>query len=492
VRLSDDVNRDSSVPTAKRRELIQELYKLHTLHNDGLPTAHTLAKWLELKYKMGNLELIPDPAECAITIFTNTTLASSVHGAAIIWLWNIADSRLPDEAQRIRDAIKEFCFQYFDSPGIVPALASLLAKHLNNLAVRQFIIDWIRIKSPYPKIYQILSPLVAAYPNDDEVRKLAVDWLAANQTHPHSYWLLSTFIAANSSNPEIRKLALGWFTANRTHQHSNVLLMALVAASPDDPEVKKLALDWLAANETHSSAEQLLLTLVAAGPNDSIVMEHITKGMYITDDHPAFYKLLSVLIARSEDTDEWIVRGEQYVKKLGSVHPQVVIAVLLTRGKAYPKFIEMAFNFIEETTNNGHRKFLLFHLSRALVRNFHNAVNYLSGTHNEQRKKMVCASMALGMKRFPVTIATFALNVVDSLEPDYVYHILRNVITRRMDVDYLDEMIAQWLTNNYRRRGYGGMLDALQKNPAFWDRLLAINMVPKKVVEDFNGIRNRT
>jgi hypothetical protein len=159
---------------------------------------------------------------------------------------------------------------------------------------------------------------------------------------------------------------------------------------------------------------------------------------------------------------------------------------LLTAGKADPKYVEMAFDFIEDMTPKG-RNPVLYHLSRSVVRNFPNAVKYLIGPHDEQRKKMVCASIALGMKRFPDTIAAFALDVVAGLNPEHVYQILRNAVTRHLEVDYLDGMIAQWLMDNYRRRGYGGMLDALRTNTSFWERLLILGMLPKKIVADFNG-----
>jgi hypothetical protein len=220
-------------------------------------------------------------------------------------------------------------------------------------------------------------------------------------------------------------------------------------------------------------------------------MERAARWLGANKAHPKYHALLSVMIARTDGAQEWLDRGEQYIKRPGSPHPEAVLGVLLTGGKADPKFIEMALDFLDGTVLKGHRMAVFMHLNNALVRNLHNAVQYLNGPFDERRKKAVCAAIALGMKRMPDTIAAFALNVVEHLAPEHVYHILRSSITRRLEVDYLDEMIAQWLVDHRRRRGYGGLLDALSNNPAQWERLLTLGILPQRIVEDFDMRRSR-
>jgi hypothetical protein len=226
---------------------------------------------------------------------------------------------------------------------------------------------------------------------------------------------------------------------------------------------------------------------VAAHPNDPQVMERAADWLRVNEAHTRYFVLLTAVIARTEGAKEWLDRGEEYIRTPGSSHLNVILGVLLTAGKADPKYIEMAFDFIVGKADKRYRSWIDYNLSRALVRNLDNAEKYLNGTYEEQRKKTVCASIAGGMKRFPDTIAAFALDMVPRLDSGYVYHILRNVITRGLEDDYLDEMIAQWLVDNYRRRGYGGMLDALHKNRAFWKRLLMLRELPKRIRDDFNA-----
>jgi hypothetical protein len=336
-------------------------------------------------------------------------------------------------------------------------------------------------------MYWLLATLLAANPGDVEVIKRATNWLDANEGHPQMYQLLAPLLATNPGDVEVRRLATGWLDANEGHPQAYHVLAPLLKANPGDVEVRRLATGWLDANEGHPQMYWLLATLLAANPGDEGIVDRAANWLRANESHPKYFILLKVMIARTDGAPEWLDRGEQYVNKLGNVHPEVVLGVLLTGGKADPKFIEMAFNFLDKTALKSQRHFVLSHLSRALVFNFHNAIRYLDGAYSEKRKKTVCASIAIGMNHFPDTFSDFALNAVKLLAPIHIYQILLNVITRQIENDYLDEMIAQWLIDNYRRQGYGSMLDALSKATVLGDRLLSLSLLPPKVIEDLNA-----
>jgi hypothetical protein len=59
-----------------------------------------------------------------------------------------------------------------------------------------------------------------------------------------------------------------------------------------------------------------------------------------------------------------------------------------------------------------------------------------------------------------------------------------------LEVDYLDEMIVQWLIDNYHRPGYGGLLKALTKNLNLWNRLISHGFIPQNVLKDFQIAQN--
>lgn len=585
-RLSDD-DQDFSPLIANRCELVRELYRLQVIHHDGHPSPRTLARWLELDYKL-KLQLSPSPAQCALALFAEPTLAPYIPGEAILWLWSIAESRVPEEAEQVCDAIKQFCLRYSNNPGVGGAIALLLDKRRDDavmsrfardwlmtnysnpqafqvlwslesaspsdkevidrtfdwlgvnddhpmasshlavlianssiLGLRERTVDWLTNHAVNPNSYDLIAALVAADPNDAVMRGLALDWLAANDRQPSSYAPLSALVAANKGDADVIKCAfdwlavnrentraylvlmpllatnpdnagarertLSWLAANESHQQAHNLLAVLCAASPNDFKVKTLAMDWLASNETNSNAHEVIKPLLPTNATNTEVRKLAIDWLTANETHPQFNQMLAVMIARSDGAEEWLRRGEHYLGKSESAHPETILGVLVTAGKADPRYIEMAFDFIDGTPSVGHRKSLLYHLKRALVRNFENAVEYLNGPYDDKRKRTVCASIALGMKQFPDTIAAFALDVIYRIDSGHVYSILWNVITRGREDDYLDEMIAQWLVDNYHRRGYGGMLDALNKNPTFWQRLLTLGVLPKRVVEDFNS-----
>jgi hypothetical protein len=362
-------------------------------------------------------------------------------------------------------------------------LGPLVAANPDDDKTRQLSIDWIKANQDHPQAYCLLATLVSARPTDAELKKLSLEWVEMNQSHPHADELLRALVAAYRGDDELKKLSIEWVEANQSHPHAYELLRALVAAYRGDVEVKKLSIDWLKTN--HHQAYQLLAPLITTNPSDAEVMELAADWLRRNENHPQYYVLLSVMIARTSGAPEWLNRGEQYVRKMDNVHRQVVLSVLLSAGKADLKFIELAFDFIDEASLKSHRHAVLFSLSRALVYNFNNTIKYLNGSYSAQRKRKACASTAIGMNRFPDTISEFALVVVPKLDLAHVYQILRYTVIRGLEVDYLDEMIAQWLTDNYRRPGYGGLLSALSQNISFWNRLSLHAAVPLKVLKDF-------
>jgi predicted Zn-dependent protease len=789
TRLSDKPEASSSL-TADRYELLREFYRLHVNRHGGRPLARTLPRWLDVIYKIPQLELDPDPALCAVAFLADDEAAPSLHGSVVYWLWMISESRNPSDSQKLRSMVKDFLFRRSNTPGLAGALARLFSRLRNDpelttivyewlnttstspqayqlivplltaypfdATVRTYAIDWIRanekhpnaywllaplvstsVSDPsvskaandwltanknHPKAYQVIAPLVSANLSDPAIRKAANDWLTANENHPmayqiiapmlrassgdpavykwatdwllankqhpHSYWLLGALVSANPGNAVVRTLATDWLAdnenhptayqligslvrassndaavykwatdwlsankqhphsywllgtlvsahpgkdvvrtlatdwlgdnenhpmayqliaplvraspgdpvvykwatdwllANKQHPHSYLLLAALVTANPDNVVVRTLATDWLADNEKHPTGYQLIGSLVRASPgdaavykwatdwllankrhpnsyqvlaalvssnpgnvvvqtlaldwladhenhpmahqliapllraspndpavyklatdwltgndnhlrayqliapfltahsNNSAVWEFVTQWLTTNETHPKYHEVLRVAIARSGGAKDWLALGVRYATNPNCVDPRSMYGVLITAGKAEPALVDMAFDFLDgKTVSNP--DIVVYHLSRALVRNFHNAVRYLNGPFEEKRKLIVCGSIARGMKRLPDTVAAFALNVVDELAPKHLHYILLNVIRKGFELDYLDQMIADWLISNERRPGYGGMLKTLSNNPDYRKRILALNILPARIRKDF-------
>lgn len=364
-------------------------------------------------------------------------------------------------------------------------IASLVAAKTDDPEVYRLASDWLSRSFQEPRAYCVIEALLGAKPADADVRKFASDWLAANRDRPIAYQVLAPLVAAGADDPEIHQLATNWLAANQDHQIAYQVIAPLVAARADDPEVNRLATRWLVANSNHPEAYWLLAPLLAASPNDPEIQQLAADWLDSNPAHPQYQVLLRVMIARTEGSDDWLRRGEQYVADASSSHPEMVVGVLLTRGKAASRFVELAFNFLARPLTKKSRNFVLYQLGRALVHNLANAAEYLNGRYDERRKAVVCTSIAIGMKRYQGTISKFASDGAHLINDRYLCYILSNAVARQVESEDLDRLIVDTLNNNYHRPGYGALLDALRADKDRWQSLKKGGSLSEAVVRDF-------
>ena len=296
-----------------------------------------------------------------------------------------------------------------------------------------------------------LTRILAQSRGDSAALSLVSRWLEANPTHPQAYELLAPMVAANPADPEIRARALNWMQGNPNHPQEYWLLAPLVAANPADPEIRTRAMNWLHGNENHPQVQHLLKTA----------------------------------IARSDGDDAWLARGEVYLRKPGCQHPEHIIAVLISAGKARARFLDMALEYMNGDIAKGPRGFLLYHLGRALIRNGANAVDYLRGCESEEWARDVCRGIAWAIKRSEEGVAAFVREALPKLSADQTYWILRDAVRYGAECDELGAVLAQWLIGNHWQRGYGGMMELLATRPAQWKRVLALGVLPRTIVDDY-------
>jgi len=364
-------------------------------------------------------------------------------------------------------------------------IAPLVAAKADDPDVYRLASDWLSRSFQDPRAYCVIEALLAAQPADVDVRKFASDWLAANRDRSIAYQVLAPLVAAGVDDPEIHRLATDWLAANPNHRIAYQVIAPMVAARADDPEVNRLAMRWLAANRDHSEAYWLLAPLLAANPNDPEIQQFAASWLDSNPAHPQYQVLLRVMIARTEGSDDWLRRGEQYVENASSSHPEMVVGVLLTRGKAASRFVELAFNFLARPLTKKSRNFVLYQLGRALVHNLGNAAEYLNGGHDERRKAVVCTSLAIGMKRYQATISKFTSDGARLIDDRHLCYILSNAVARLVESEDLDRLIVDTLNNKYHKPGYGALLDALRTDKDRWQRLKAGGGLSEAVVRDF-------
>jgi len=332
----------------------------------------------------------------------------------------------------------------------------------------------------------VLRALVASAPGDAAVVERAVAWLDANPGHPQAHEVLRALVASSAGDAAVVDRAVACLDANPEHPQAYCLLEALVANNPENAAVVERAVAWVHANSHHSKAYQLLAVLVARSAADERVAALADGWLASNRDHRQYQYLLGTMIVRTDGAERWLRLGEEYVRQPDALQRQQVLGVLVTGGKAAPKYVEMALDYLDclaGPATEKYRKFVLYHLCRALARNPANAAEYLSGPFPEGRKRLVAAHWVWGLKGLPDYLAALADTAFDKLDPARAAWMLRRLVERQVTGDRLDDMLVAWLDANYRSPGYGKLLRALAARPGQWAAVA--DRLPAEVVADF-------
>jgi tetratricopeptide (TPR) repeat protein len=462
--------------------------------NPANPAITTLAtQWLEENRDHPQAHLVlaslarANPANTAIaTLATQWLDENRDHPQVYLVLASLVRANPADPAVRI------WATQWLDEnrghPHAYLILASLARANPANPAITTLATEWLNDNKDHPQAYQLLASSVKANPANAVIRTLATLWLGNHEDHPQAYELLSSLVAANPADAAIRTAATEWLNDNKDYPQAYRLLASLVASNPADSTIETLATEWLNENKDHPPAYELLLPLVAANPDAPEIKELAIRFLKLYENRPGYSQILSVLITRTDGADEWMDLGEEYFNKQDSHNRAGILAVLMTGGKALPRFIEMALSYIKGPLPRSERKFILFTLTK-IVHNLQNAVLFLYGPYSENDKNLVCKAIALGLDRSPDSAAEFALNIAADLNPEHLRRILIEIVRNGMTEDFLDAFIAEWLNENYHRTGYGAVLTAFARNLDLWNRV-SLQALDNRVIYDFEQLNN--
>lgn len=194
-----------------------------------------------------------------------------------------------------------------------------------------------------------------------------------------------------------------------------------------------------------------------------------------------------MMIMRNDGNEDWLSRGEQYVKVSKDVHPEQIVVALLISSHCSPKYIEIALDHIYDVVTKSQRVYILSNLARFALANSSNAFAYLNGEFQEKRKYYFCRTLAWGLKRYRQKISGFLVEGFEVTASQYLSYIIRELIRLQVHSSDLDRCIATWLNGNYRKSGYGGMLKSLYENPVYWKRVCKTDSLNSQVTNDFEA-----
>ncbi|MGZ8955234.1 MAG: hypothetical protein ACXW0Q_11205 [Methylovulum sp.] len=553
LRLADD-NNTADLP--KRNATIQELYRLHIEANGGEPHSGTLARWLDLIYKLPVLSLHPDPVVVAARLLRDEERSISLHGSVAGWVWRIAAKRVGDERDDLRTAAEWFFGNRQNNPGIAFELANLygipripdkkrilsiietclttnhclpeaydllstlrnekaeaivkytqswLKRHSEQPHAYKLVVSlitrteldpvifniaqyWLKSNPEHPQAGQFIQILIAKKGDNKNILDLALLWLIDNPDHPQCYKFMETLIARRGDDEEILDITLRRLEDNPAHPHAYQLIAPLITKRGDDKEVLDIALRWLEDNPTHPQFNRVICPLIAKKHDDPVVLNFAKQWLNDKQSHPGHALVLGALIANSRNCPEIIAMGENYLDCPNPQHSVQITVALLYGGEAAPHHVERAMQFIETSSSNEQRDFLRIRLSIAIIHNPHAFLEYFHCGFDAKEKIKLCRSAAHGLRKRPELEESFLATVCPILDTEYTGWILSTAANLGTISEIVATHIGQWLVVNFRRPGYGTMLDALHKHPSSWGQVVSsTKKLKSEIIQDYKN-----
>lgn len=390
----------------------------------------------------------------------------------------------PDDAKLINAALI-WLETSLTHPQVYKLFGALVAAQPDNATVIDAARTWVETNPNHPHAYELLTALVAAQPDDAKVIGAALTWVRRNAAHPQVRVLLTTLVAARPEDEEMIGVALTWVERDPTRPEAYEVLRTLVAARPGDTPVIEAALTWIKTNPNHLQAHELLKPLIAARADEDEVIAVARNWLARSSRHPNAYIVLVSLISRS-GADEWMHHGEQMLATVSPAGRRELLRVLLGRSEASRHYVDLTLDAVATESQQRNRNVLLHSLARALANNLQNALQYLSGEPEGERRRVATRALARGLRQFPNRAEEF-LALVDAAPPDDVGLMLAACIESEVTDEHLTPVLRQWLNDHRRARGYGTVLRALKGRPTRLNALIALGGLRRAVVEDYEN-----
>jgi len=482
LRLADD-NNTADLP--KRNATIQELYRMHVEANSGEPHSGTLARWLDLIYKLPVLSLHPDPVVVAARLLRDEERSTSLHGSVAGWVWRIAAKRVGDEGDDLRTAAEWFFNNRSNQPGIAFALlkcsatadypyasalienwltanhclpeayillAAWLSKSCNTNAIAKQALCWLEDNPTHPHTYQLIEPLIAKRSDDKEILNIALRWLEDNPTHLQAYHVIAPLITKRGDDKEVLDVALRWFKDNPTHPHAYWLLAPLVTKRGDDEEVLDIALNWLEGNPTHPHAYQLIAPLVTKRDDDKEVLDIALSWLEDNPTHPHAYQLIAPLVTKRDDDKKVLDIALRWLED-NPTHPHTyqLIAPLITKRGDDKEILDIALSWLEGNPTHPHA----YWLTKSLVTKRGDdeevldvALRWLEDNPTHPHAYQLIAPLVTkrGDDKEVLDVALRWLK--DNPTHPHAYQLIAPLVTKRGDDKEVLDVALRWLKDN--------------------------------------------
>ena len=367
--------------------------------------------------------------------------------------------------------------------------ATLVANWPEDTNVRDAAVNCLKANPNYLNVYGLHGTLVANWPEDTNARDAAVDWLIANPNHLNAYNLHATLVANWPEDTNVRDAAVDWLIANPNHLNAYNLHATVVANWPEDTNVRDAAVNWLIANPNHLNAHSLHATLVANWPGDAKVVAAAGDWLSQNKNNPKAIHLLSTLIVRSDGAPNWVQFGDEYIETATHRGRAVTIltAVLSSSKGAAPR-IDQVIDRLNDSSWEQTHKTLKFQLSKTLANNIDNAFAYLQCHRSDALGEFCANSLGHGLRRYDNRAEEF-LEGIDRCPGEFWGKLIAYCLGSNLQSPLLDRTVADFLRDNFHKRGYGLLLRSLRDHLADKPGSINLELLDDSVRKDFEELR---
>ena len=374
-------------------------------------------------------------------------------------LCTILNSRAAND--EIRQEIARLCLEEISNRNMFQPIATLVNVSGADLRSRELAEGWISRHWYSKGTMQLLSTLAKMYPEDDDIYELARAAAETRATQRETGHLVSTMVRVRPSDHNACELARVWIAANWDSAEAAQSISTLLSADRG-PDIEELAVRWIEENPHRRYAQhQLLASVIGTRSEYPSWIDYSLRWLSPekdTGDPQYVYETLCAVYYNREDVASIIRR---YVRSHHNSVParQVVIDTWLSAPDAGPAIKTLVSVFREQDRTSPEGMELHGLLIRASAKHWP-VMQQLASTERSLSGD-ICYLVGRGLPAVRVDYSDVAESL--SIWPrEHLCYILAGLIQSRCASALFAQAVYLWLAENWRRRGYGVVLDAVE------------------------------
>jgi hypothetical protein len=390
--------------------------------------------------------------------------------------------------ETVSDRVAVICDEQLHSRTIFNPIATLLRLHPDKPSFRSLGLAWIDQHRDSGASMQLLSSLLKNCPSDEATYEAALEVCRKRILQPLTGHLISSIIRSRPECERARELAFRWIDEHWHLKEAGQLISTLLTATTDD-KAEQLAQRWIDQNRHWRSAQhQLLASLVSNRCGDTFWLErsldYIEPGR--SEGEPAYVYVSLCTAHPNEPIIPSLVEAYLHNHKNRAGPRETVLNAWIEAPdshSAIPTVVRITKSRDGLSEEGMHlHGILIKSCAKQWAMMQQTAISYKSLAGD------ICYLVGRGMPSVKIDFAEFAARLED-WPREHVCFLLAGLLRSRCSPDLFWKPLAVWLETNWRRRGYGVVLDALDDRLSR-DMTFALR-IPRHAYKDLGSPRRR-